>query len=395
MTDEEFKKTRRELANKIKEVEKEIRNYEYKRNEIRSNEFSTKVMKIMFFSSLSYILFIGGSLLLANTVPVLFSSISAELISSVFISTSLIIGNICNKLYESGKELNNVSKANSEIVGDEIYNSFELETAKNKSKALKDSYIMVNTNKYMVDSVKKNYVVTDIKETSKEKIERNIEKLSISLEYKYRKLNILSKKKILNEKFFSRRDRFSTITKTKEKSMLCGLFTLIAWNLPKIMIDNLLTNSSSVVSIISSFFVGTVVTAGYFIKENIDYSKLFNKVNDELGEYKLPSKNKDAYSEKEEIEKELAKSIKNISLNEYKIQEQKRMLESYNTNYTNESNDLDKSKSKKEDYENKISLTAEDYVSFIYDDIEKNIIEKDRPKVMKKVRDVKINNNDA
>ncbi len=152
--------------------------------------------------------------------------------------------------------------------------------------------------------------------------------LSKLLREKQEELDVLVTKQTLHEMFWkinrSKADKFFDILASAGIASLLSIFIFMA---P--MISELVTYQSVLTSVLAPFIVSAVITSGYMIKRNRNYTKAFHNLNKKLGKNALSNNKKTVYEEEKGLSKSISAKIKEVSMILLELQEQKRILESF------------------------------------------------------------------
>ena len=120
--------------------------------------------------------------------------------------------------------------------------------------------------------------------------------LSKLLREKQEELDVLVTKQTLHEMFWkinrSKADKFFDILASAGIASLLSIFIFMA---P--MISELVTYQSVLTSVLAPFIVSAVITSGYMIKRNRNYTKAFHNLNKKLGKNALSNNKKTVYEE--------------------------------------------------------------------------------------------------
>ena len=327
----------KELDEEITNNEKLIKKYDYKARIANCSKRDYRVKIRFCLSFIPYIpLSIGVGLL--SRVFYITSNIALSSISTGCVIASLGIGKIIHDKID--KKTNVKEKINNNchaITEDEKYEE------ESKYEVLKNN--LINRNK-ILENVKKNILsaatalesaskIYDIKsKTMDTNSVYKLDDIKCELNNAYDELDILTLKNHLLDNYVESIDRLYRKTMNLASVVISGFVTMFFSH-----VTNLLaTSSASVVSIISTFLVGSVGAVLYSNKVNEVKKKSFEKLNGELGENAIDVNTKDIYKDKENIEKRIDALIKRIT--KLKLEEVK------SSSLTNSSKDIDEQEKK-------------------------------------------------
>lgn len=332
MKEEDFEKTKIELKGRLDKEIEQIDSSMEKAKMADNNKFEHKALETVAFSMLPYlILFI-----LTTTVykTGFLGSLPVQLVNTAFIGGSLVLGNtirvMINKKYKIKQRIEEFSKAKNERekIEEQVKYTIEYEKARAKSNIVSQTYYLLNNNQDMINRISKDYDVYDKKiNMSKVELQNNINDLSNILNNKYLELDALIAKKVLSDKFAHVRVEMGTIKDLLTYPFAGGIFAMLICDMPLLVFQSMAQNGS-LFSVLAPLFVGTVTTGAYIVKRNNDYKKAFKSLNASLGEQSLPEKTKNPFEETCELENKIQKLSDEIIGIEAKIIEQKRLSES-------------------------------------------------------------------
>ena len=346
MNIEELEKTKRELKELKKENDKKIDLSDERTRMAKVNSFENKVFNVLGFSMLGYLpIFLSTSALINNMGTIVFTNvISALSCPAVVVGGSLGIGSLISTLisrkYKTKERYKSFStaKTNAEKLEEEIYYQIELQKANNRNKAIDETLKVLDSNQVMLNRMSERYNMNDkTKSKTKEEAETRVGEISKIIEEQYDKLDTLTTQKVLHDNFWRIRSKLQKATDIVISSMLAGMFAMFFTGFPLMMIRDAVVYSSSFASmatLFGPFLAGIVGTTGYMIKRNSDHKKVFDTFNFELGENSLEENYKrfeGAYEEEQELSLAIEKQIRDISLAEVQLQENKRNLDSFIT----------------------------------------------------------------
>ena len=296
------------------------------------------------FSMFAYIALLFTSLGLAK-------SLGASVITNIFpgftypialIGGSLGIGAIGRVLFDNKFKVRerlkafSTAKTQAEKLEEEVYYQIELEKANNRNKAIEKSIKVLNSNQTMLNRISSRYDLYDkTAPHSKHEAEKKAEELSAIIKGQYEKLDILSTQKVLHNRFWKIRQKFQRRAETMMAPMLSGLFTMFFGIFPTMIIKDVMPSGSLLTTLSVPFaplVAGVVGGSAYMLKRKSDYKKVFNNLNAQLGKNALVEtyeKFEGAYEEQQELESLIASKIRDISVAEVQLQENKRYLDTF------------------------------------------------------------------
>lgn len=316
MNIENYNNVINELEKEICNNDKLIKEYAYKARMANCNQRDYRVKIRLCLSFIPFIPIMIGVGLLSRVFGVT-SNIALSSISTGCVLSSLGIGKIIHDKIDKKTNVKEAIKNNCQATTeDEKYiEQSNYEVKKNN---------LINRNK-ILEKVKKSILseVVALESVSK------IYDIKNNLDNLYKELDILTFKDYLLDNYGDNVDRLYRRTMNLASATISGFATMFFTN-----VTNLLASSSeSVVSLISTFVVGSVGAVLYSNKVNSDKKKAFEKLNSELGESVIDVNNKDIYKDKANIENSIDVLIKRIT--ELKLEEVKL------SNLTNSSKDID------------------------------------------------------
>lgn len=332
MNFENYQKTKEELEKEIKNNQEKMNEYDEKSRMAKVNKFEYKIGLILGISALSYFfLFILPTLLTSNSlISSLVLILPGEGVSGIIIGASLIVGTmglkVIQKINKLKKRFTSFSNARTETekLEEQVTYSIELEKAYNKKCAIKETIDSLMINQMISLSTKNEKKISQPHKETK----NTVLALSKLLREKQEELDVLVTKQTLHEMFWkinrSKADKFFDILASAGIASLLSIFIFMA---P--MISELVTYQSVLTSVLAPFIVSAVITSGYMIKRNRDYTKAFHNLNKKLGKNALSNNKKTVYEEEKGLSKSISAKIKEVSMILLELQEQKRILESF------------------------------------------------------------------
>jgi len=267
-------KIKNEYEEKYNENLEKIKSITNKLRIIQSNKFEWRFSNTMLFTALVYlvsiiILGILGSSIISPLIP-------ANIIPYTVLAYSLGLGiigeNIYNKVVNNKEKFNEYFSNDTNKLEEEIRNEIELNITQNKNNIINKTIELLNDNKYKCSLLKQN----------KEETKNTIHQLKTLIDSAYKELNIETTKKVLIEKFCTIRDKSQKRNKTIITSIFSGIISVLLICLVGIFIKDIIT-FNIVGNLIIPFIIGSVTTSIYSIKNNKNTKKIFNKLNNELG----------------------------------------------------------------------------------------------------------------
>ena len=332
MNFENYQKTKEELEKEIKNNQEKMNEYDEKSRMAQVNKFEYKIGLILGISALSYFfLFILPTLLTSNSlISSLVLILPGEGVSGIIIGASLIVGTmglkVIQKINKLKKRFTSFSNARTETekLEEQVTYSIELEKVYNKKCAIKETIDSLMINQMISLSTKNEKKISQPHKETK----NTVLALSKLLREKQEELDVLVTKQTLHEMFWkinrSKADKFFDILASAGIASLLSIFIFMA---P--MISELVTYQSVLTSVLAPFIVSAVITSGYMIKRNRNYTKAFHNLNKKLGKNALSNNKKTVYEEEKGLSKSISAKIKEVSMILLELQEQKRILESF------------------------------------------------------------------
>lgn len=344
---EEFEKTKKELEKSKEQNNEQIMISDERTRMSKVNSLEYKGGTTLFFSMLAYTVLLLTSLGLTK-------SLGTGVITNVFpgftypvalIGGSLGIGTIARTLFDKKFQTKerlkqfSTAKTQAEKLEEEIHYQIELEKANNRNRAIDETIKVLNSNQTMLSRISSRYDLSDrTAPQTKEEAEEKAKELSTIIKEQYDKLDILTTQKVLHDRFWRLRQKFQRKTDTMMTSMISGLFTMAFGSFPTMVIKDIMPSSSVLGTLavpLAPLVAGVVGGSAYMIKRNKDHKKVFDNLNAQLGENaleeNLDKRFESAYEEQQEIERLIETQIRDISLAEFQLQENKRCLDTFMT----------------------------------------------------------------
>ena len=334
---EDFNKTTEELKREYQKNDEQINISDERKRISSANQFEYKALTTIGFSLLPYLglVILFGGLTKNGVISSLIGTIPVEVFPLIIAGGSLCVGTIGRKALEwrfkTKERLKAFTTANtqSEKLQEEVKYTVDLEKARNRNKAIQQTIDSLSSNQSILESLSSRYDIKDrtIPQTE-EDAKKRTEDLSELLKDKHTELDILTTQKILHEKFWRVRTKGQKVMEISLMGMMGGLFAMTYGQMPLLIVSDYLAPSSSI-SIFVPFVGGIVGFSGYMLKRNKDYINAFNHLNNELSENALSDKIKNVYEEQQDIDAKIENKIREISMVEIQLQEQKRINESF------------------------------------------------------------------
>lgn len=337
MKKENFSKTNKELEKEMEKNNEQIMINNERKRISSVNQFEYKAGITLTFSLLPYLGLIIILAILTNKgmISSLIRTIPIESFPLLIVGSSLGIGTIGRKIlewkYRTKDRLKAFTTASTELekIEEEVKCAIESEKAKNRNKVLKHAIDLLNGKQSLSNPLFSNDNLSN-RTMPQQESQNRIKELTKQLKDEFTQLDILTTQKILHENFSRIRTRGQKIIDTILAGMIGGFFTMMYGEIPLLIIKDFIT-SSKTLSLFPSLIIGIVGVSGYMIKRNKDYIRAFHHLNNELGENALPPKIKETYEEQQELDAKLERKIREISLIETELQEQKRAMEAFST----------------------------------------------------------------
>lgn len=361
MIKEDFRKSKEELEKTKKENDEKIGLYDERTRMANINSFEEKLISTLELSTFGYLsLYIISTGLIKMVGVTAFTNVIPALSYPVLlIGGSLSIGTIINnfiyKKYKIRERYKSFSTAKTieEKLQEEIYYQIELEKARNRNKAIDEAIKVFESNQEILNTLSRRYDLNDkTAPQTKEEATLKVNELSMKIKEQYNKLDMLTKQKVLHDRFWRIRSKFQKASDILITSIASGFSAMILIGFPLMIVRDAITYSSSFISLASIF--APFATAGivaniYMLKRNEIHKKVFKNLNLLLGKNDLEEtykKFEGAYEEKQELARLIETQIRNISLAEVQLQENKRYLEKFSIEEDVKSLDLGQSKAK-------------------------------------------------
>ncbi len=369
---EEFNKMNEELNEEInKNNEKIIINSE-RINILNANQAELKAIITIALSVLTLLGLVFAIIAgIKGNIPAFTRFISGKTFPLVMVGCSLGVGTIGRKLLERKiklkEKLKSFTSANthSEKLEEKIKYEIELEKAKNRNKAILQSLDSLKLRQLILKSLASKDNISNKKtpQTMKE-AQKEAKELSVLLKEKEEELDLLTNQKVLYEKFWRIRSIVERVVGAIGCGLIGGCFTMACFDVPLLLLQNYGSVFSGLSFVLAPFIIGTVGVSGYVIKRDKDSKKVFDNLNEQLGENALPDKEKKAYEELKDIDAKLKRKIREVSILKIQLQDQKKVLESFKSAETEKEQILEPSVEQKNTIQNpkEVNTYNQDYL---------------------------------
>lgn len=362
-------KTKEILEQEYNENVKKINDLEYKSWITRINSFDRKFELSTTFAIIPWIAIMFTTQLIAksNIVPL-------ELIQPLSIGVPALIGitgqQILYKKKKYKQELKEVSNAKSEKELIEENTRYDLEKAKlqDKNRTIKKTYDDLEANQIFLKTYSSRYIISkkEEKDIPDEDLKQKVSDIASILEEEQEKLEKKSVKKFLSERFWRVRDKLQRFDYIIAYGGLGFIMPYMIYNLPGIAINTMgLPLNTSFFEMFAPGVIGLVVGSTYGLNKRKNQLSAFNKINNELGEEKLPQFRKDGDSD--EYEQQLTKQIEKVSATKMQLETTKRKLETKQSDRELSA----KEQSTRETYKETLIRTIEQFLPMPYEEFKK------------------------
>ncbi len=288
---------------------------------LQTNSSEFKLINIFSISMITYLLLTAISILTTTTLNS--PNIFTYEFSLALLGSSITIGKISQffleRKYQTKKQLQSFSSSTTQFELLKEQANYQLEINKKEKR-----------NQIITQSINllKQKDLTSPNDSS-QNINLKKEELETKIKEETDKLDLLITKKFIADYFWDvRLPKKFKILNTILISLATGTFLMIFSSIPTIMISHL----GNLLIPFSTFTLGTICSTTYLKKRNNNHLKLFNQMNNLLGENKLPKTIKtefDADLEQDRLKQLIEKQTKKISDLKRNQQENKRNLERY------------------------------------------------------------------
>lgn len=338
MEKRELEISKEELLQIKKENKEKININDERARMSKVNGLEYKGLVTLTLSFTAYVLLYIATIILTKTTGIgaITNILPGFTFDLALIGGSLGLGAIAKKIldkkYKIKERLRNfsTSKTQAEKLEEEIRYQIEVEKAKTRNRAI-DATIEVLEFKHNTLRV----VSRDDKHIpqTREEAEWKVQELTAIVEEKYSILDLLSTKQVLHKRFWEIRDGAQNISKSLMVIAMCGLATMILTTTP--IFSSVATPDASVLvtilKLLAPCLAGGLAGGAYMVKRTKDYNKAYDRLIAQLQESTLDTEilrdSENIYSEKYTIEAMIEKQIREISLVESRLEENKRYLE--------------------------------------------------------------------
>lgn len=323
---------KQEILKKIeKQLLEEKSNNEYQmmldRERIKmaeANQFDSKMLMTLTFSIISYfVLFIISKIMFDPISTFLITnSLSAICYPVVLLGSSLVCGRLVSGLvrkhFDVKDRIKTFSKAKTEKekMMEEMTYRIELEKLNNRNIIIDKALDSLNYN-------------TDINELESIKTKAEVDCFLDKEKKQYDLIDRLSTKKVLFERFWQLRNNMFRKGTLVTKALMGGMFALLLYGCPDILITSLVENSVSAIAFATAFGVGTIASGAYIAYKDNICKKIFKDLNADLGDEALVENVKnynDSFDERRCIEEKIKICIQQLAVQKPQLQAEKVLL---------------------------------------------------------------------
>lgn len=326
---------------KIEELDKKIRI-------MKKNNIDSKFMIACGFSIAAWFFYdvFFSAIVIGGVV-----SIPVNLFAHLSIAIPILAGLTCErllaKMFKVKEKLKAFSKAKSQSEEIEELTRYEIESEKliNSKKVLKRAYDYLNAKQNLCNSLSNQYNITVEKEDNRSitDIELSIEKLNEILDQEKKKLDVVTEKVVLEDKFWRIR------SKTQRAIEFFGLVVIgavgfgLGYESPINHINLYASNIEvplTMLGLFGSAGLGGLIFGGYSLKRTSDNIHAFKNINKELGQEALSDTIDDLkLDDSEQFDVELEETINNAYAVKLQLELDKQKLNSM-TQIPNEELDI-------------------------------------------------------
>lgn len=340
MNSEELKKSEIELEEEERNNNEQIDIIDERFEVSKINGFEHKCSFIFAVSAISLISLIFATSILIKTygITIITSSFPGLSYPIALIGSSLGLGVLVRHLYEKSyqikERLKNFSsaKTKTEQFEEEIRYQIEFEKAINRNMVIEETRKVRNQSRKLSVISNSNSL---FEQQTKEGLESKIESITAFIQEEYDKLDIITAKKVLHDRFWKMRSQSHRISENIMVTILGAALAMIAATSPT-EVFTAITNGSSLFQLLTTmltpFAIGAGTSVAYLIKKNKIYRKVFSDLNKELCQNSLVEDFNQHYagidSDEFYLEEEIERQIKRIGTSKFQLQNAKRNLES-------------------------------------------------------------------
>lgn len=323
---EDFKKIKEELIKAKKQNDYQINLCDERTRMSSANNLEYKVILTLTFSTLGYaVLFLASSVLINAIGITAFTNVIPALeYPTIMLATSLGIGTITRKLFDKKFKIKerlekfSNAKTQAEKLEEEVHYQIELEKATNRNKVIDKSIDILNSNASALRRISNRFNIIDKNSQTNKEPEQKVEKSQeLLLKEEQDKLDTLTTKKVLNNKFWRIRSRYQKFMDTTIIIALTAVLSGFFCGFPLFLVQEAITYSSvcaKLVALYTPFVIGGVGASVYMAKRNKDYKKVFNKFNSKLGSDALKETEDNIFEEERQISSLIENKINDTSL---------------------------------------------------------------------------------
>ncbi len=269
-----FEKIKSKLSKEYEEENNKVREMKRRRDLLESISFHERFTRVLGLSTVFYMMSFGALVISGLPVMLIPFLVMSSLGTSVLIDRALI------KKFNNKKRVQEFSKAskNTEIEEEIIKLDFEIDRVisyamvkQEAIKVIKDKVEMCNKLSLDYDLSRKNVDSSAISELDKR------------INYNYSKLDRLSKKRVISDKFYRLMSKSNKFYDTCRYSMMFGVMSMLMLSAP-FMIGKFNPNLGLTI-ILSSPFVGVLCPIIYFNKRDKMQKKILDKLGINISDY--------------------------------------------------------------------------------------------------------------
>ena len=287
MNKQDLKNIKKMLIEKYEHNSSEIDMLNKKINILNLNSINKKLNSFLTWVSIPCTV---NVILLPNLINI--DALPLNLLQALNISVPILIGIAGEKLTfkKANEEMKKIS--NSKTYKQRIEELTRYEIEKDKLELLNDD---LNVQKFLIEEKLLNDCIVTEKNINEVEVKNNIQNIKENIEKKQKEINETLTKEILTSNFNKFRNAKSDAFISSMFGGL-GLYAICNIHLISRVYNGKINNALEVAA---PFIIGALSFATYSIKEIKDNLDVFNKLNDELGDSKLPeySKEQKKYTE--------------------------------------------------------------------------------------------------
>lgn len=316
----------KKIKEEIDKNKQKIKELIYKIDALKFNSLSTKLKNILLLGIVPYFI-----LLLVQFLTFKFTSIPVAIPTLVTIILPPIIGLVTNNLLSKNdkKILKEFSTAKTSQEKLEEQTKYEIEKQKllNYNLGLEKTLTRIEKEAKSLKNIPNKYHTTKKLETrSEEEIEINTNELNSKLENKNNELNIYTIKCYLKQHFGYLKNKLSKRNNILVKASY-GIGGVMAYLFMPLMLHSIFSSGSgfvlSLVSILAGIGISSITSAIYEMKKQKNQLNVFEKLNNDLGEYRIKNEKEPT----KETSKDLEKILTDLSIIKEGLEKEKLNLE--------------------------------------------------------------------